>query len=96
MARRYDIVKGDLTSAGGTVQRGDSHDTLHAREQAYDGDPVWCPVCLTMGRIECAGKRLATKGPDGREAALSDDVCACKCAVKPRLMHSQDASYSGT
>ncbi len=87
--RRYDILKGDLTTAGGTVEGGDAHDKVGDREQAYENDPVWCPACHTMGIVACAGPRLSMKGSDGREAALSDDLCICKCTPSPRLVPSQ-------
>ncbi|WP_183723755.1 MULTISPECIES: PAAR domain-containing protein [Paraburkholderia] len=93
MTRRYDIVKGDSTTAGGIVQNGDSNDMLNGREQAYENDPVWCPACNTIGRIVCAGRRLPMTAPDGREAALSDDLCVCRCSPSPLLIPSQDASY---
>ncbi|MBP0629588.1 MULTISPECIES: PAAR domain-containing protein [unclassified Cupriavidus] len=93
MARRYDITKGDLTTAGGVVAGGDGSDLLAGREQAYEGDPVWCPVCKTMGRIVCTGPRLSMQGPDGREAALSDDLCVCRCHPSPRLVPTQHTSY---
>ncbi|MCG5076155.1 PAAR domain-containing protein [Paraburkholderia tagetis] len=93
MTRRYDIVKGDTTTTGGVVLGGDSNDTLNGREQAYENDPVWCPVCKTVGRIVCTGKRWSMTGPDGREAALSDDLCVCQCNPAPLLIPSQGASY---
>ena len=49
--RRYDIVKGDSTTAGGIVQSGDGKDLIGEREQAYENDPVWCPACKAMGKI---------------------------------------------
>jgi uncharacterized Zn-binding protein involved in type VI secretion len=91
--RRYDILKGDRTTAGGTVEGGDGNDRVNNREQAYEDDPVWCPACKTMGRIVCYGPRLSMKGPDGREGALSDDLCVCGCNPSPRLIPSQYASY---
>ncbi|WP_322039879.1 PAAR domain-containing protein [Burkholderia diffusa] len=91
--RRYDIVKGDLTTVGGIVQGGDAHDLLGGREQAYETDPVWCPVCKTMGHIQCEGPRVSTTGPDGRQAALSDDLCVCVCTPPPRLVPSQQTTY---
>lgn len=91
--RRYDILKGDRTTANGTVDGGDTHDKVGDREQAYENDPVWCPSCNTTGRIVCTGPRLSMKGPDGREAALSDDMCACQCNPSPRLLPSQYTSY---
>jgi uncharacterized Zn-binding protein involved in type VI secretion len=92
MVRRYDILKGDKTTAGGTVAGGDEKDKVGDWEQALGNDPVWCPACQSMGRIVCFGPRLSTTGPDGREAALSDDLCVCKCSPSPRLIPSQDSS----
>ncbi|WP_321818644.1 MULTISPECIES: PAAR domain-containing protein [unclassified Paraburkholderia] len=91
--RRYDILKGDLTTVGGVVQSGDGQDLLIGREQAYEADPVWCPVCKTTGQIKCEGPRISTTGPDGRQAALSDDLCICLCTPHPHLVPSQDKSY---
>ncbi|WP_310731502.1 PAAR domain-containing protein, partial [Burkholderia pseudomultivorans] len=48
--RRYDIVKGDTTTVAGIVQGGDGADLIGGREQAYEHDPVWCPVCKTVGK----------------------------------------------
>lgn len=93
MARRYDILKGDRTTAGGTVEGGDGNDRVRDREQAYENDPVWCPACDTMGRIVCTGPRLSMTSPDGREAALSDDLCVCHCTPSPLLLPSQYTSY---
>lgn len=90
--RRYDILKGDLTTVGGKVDGGTSTDKVGDSEQAYEHDPVWCPVCKTMGKIACVGPRLPMKGPDGREAALSDDLCLCQCSPSPRLVSSQTRS----
>ncbi|GLQ52320.1 PAAR domain-containing protein [Dyella flava] len=91
--RRYDILKGDSTTAGGTVEGGDANDMVNNREQAFENDPVWCPACNTLGRIVCDGPRISMKGPDGREAALSDDLCVCRCSPSPRLIPSQSTSY---
>jgi uncharacterized Zn-binding protein involved in type VI secretion len=93
LVRRYDITKEDLTTAGGTVAGGDGSDLLAGREQAYENDAVWCPECKTMGRIVCVGPRLSMTGPDGREAALSEDLCVCRCDPSPRLIPSQHSSY---
>lgn len=93
MTRRYDILKGDSTTAGGTVEGGDANDKVGDREQAYETDPVWCPACNTMGRIVCVGSRQSMSGPDGREGALSDDLCVCLCNPSPLLIPSQYTSY---
>lgn len=90
--RRYDIVKGDMTTVGGIVQGGDGQDVLHGREQAYEHDPVWCPVCKTLGVIVCDGPRHSSTGPDGRQSALSDDLCRCACPTPPKLVASQSVS----
>jgi len=92
--KRYDIVKGDRTTVGGVVEAGDSSDMLNGQQQAYEGDPVSCPVCETTGKIRCEGPRQSTTGPDGRQSALSDDLCICKCSPSPRLVASQNASCS--
>ena len=93
MIRRYDIVNGDSTTAGGTVEVADGRDILGNREQAYEDDLVRCPACHSTGRIVCVGPRLSMTGPDGREAALSDDLCVCRCDPSPRLIPSQNISY---
>ncbi|QPS46294.1 PAAR domain-containing protein [Burkholderia humptydooensis] len=91
--RRHDIVKGDLTTVGGIVQGGDGGDLLNGREQAYEHDPVLCPACKTIGKIACDGPRISSTGPDGRQAALSDDLCICLCSPPPKLVASQSTSY---
>jgi uncharacterized Zn-binding protein involved in type VI secretion len=93
MVRRFDILKGDKTTTGGTVEGGDGTDMIGNREQAYEGDPIWCPACQTIGQLVCVGQRLSTTGPDGRQGALSEDLCVCKCSQSPRLIPSQSNSY---
>ncbi|WP_454738534.1 PAAR domain-containing protein [Cupriavidus necator] len=93
MIRRCDITEGNLTTVGGVVVGGDGSDLLGGRKQAYENDPIWCPACKTMGRIVCAGPRLSMRGPDGREDALSDDLCVCRCDPSPRLIPAQHSSY---
>lgn len=92
MIRRYDIMKGDKTTSDGTVLGGDANDRIGDREQAYERDEVWCPTCQSMGFIVCDGPRLSMKDPNGREGALSDDLCVCKCDPPPRLLPSQRLS----
>jgi len=93
MVRRYDILKGDKTTSGGVVLGGDSNDRVGDREQAYEHDEVECPSCEERGRIVCDGPRISMRGPDGRESALSNDLCVCKCSPAPRLLPSQNSSY---
>ncbi|WP_087046135.1 PAAR domain-containing protein [Caballeronia ptereochthonis] len=93
MPRRYDILKGDKTTMDGTVLGGDSLDRVGGREQAYERDEIWCPACRSIGLIVCDGTRLSMTGPDGRQGALSDDLCICACEPPPRLIPSQSSSY---
>ncbi len=55
--KRYDVVRGDATTAGGLIWGDDGNSLIDTREQAYDGDPVSCPVCTTIGEITCDGLR---------------------------------------
>jgi uncharacterized Zn-binding protein involved in type VI secretion len=93
MTKRYDLMKGDKTTTGATILNGDSNDMLGDREQAYESDPVACPVCKTIGRLVCVGPRLSMTSPDGREAALSDDICLCVCVPSSHFLPSQYTSY---
>jgi uncharacterized Zn-binding protein involved in type VI secretion len=91
--RRYDIRHGDTTTSNGRIQTTSESDTIDGLAAAYENDPVWCDACKTMGRIACVGPRVSTTGPDGRQQALSDDLCKCKCSPSPRLIASQTRSY---
>jgi len=93
MTKRYDLMKGDKTLNGAVILSGDPTDMLGDREQAYEGDPVACPVCKTIGRIVCLGPRHSMTSPDGREAALSDDICLCLCQPSSPFLPSQYTSY---
>lgn len=94
MNQRHDILNGDTTTTNGTVIATSRTEMLNGRALAYEGDPVWCPKCKTTGKIVCVGERLTSRGPDGREQALSYDWCLCKCDPKPRLIASQSESAS--
>lgn len=93
MTRRYDLMKDDKTYNGAVLLSGDSADMLGGREQAYEGDPVACPVCKTIGRLVCVGPRLSMTSPDGREAGLSDDISLCNCVPSSPFIPSQYSSY---
>ncbi|MEN7530314.1 MULTISPECIES: PAAR domain-containing protein [unclassified Cupriavidus] len=93
IVRRYGIRRGDRTTAGGVVEGGTAGAELGGRLQAFEHDPVWCPRCKSMGRIVCTGPRIPAKGPDGREAALSEDWCVCGCERTPLLVASQFDAY---
>lgn len=91
--KRYDIRHGDTTTRNGRVEATSQTDTIDGLAVAYEHDPVWCEDCKTTGYVECVGPRVATTGPDGRQQALSDDLCRCKCTPSPRLIASQTRSY---
>ncbi|RQQ30903.1 PAAR domain-containing protein [Burkholderia stagnalis] len=86
---RYVIFDGDHTTVAGLVQAKATSFALSGRQIAHEDDIVFCPMCRTIGRIQCDGPRLPVTGPDGRRVALSDDLCICKCSTPPRLVASQ-------
>lgn len=92
MNQRFDICEDDSSTAGGTVIATSRANLIGGRAVAYEGDPVWCPKCNTTGHIVCVGKRLPNRGVDGREQALSYDLCMCKCDPRPLLIASQNLS----
>ena len=45
------IREGDPTTTGGKVVKGSSHTTVEYKKAARISDPVWCPICSSMGFI---------------------------------------------
>ncbi|MEM5424531.1 PAAR domain-containing protein [Paraburkholderia ferrariae] len=88
---RYLILQGDKTTANGTVVATPTSIQFESRDVAHEGDDVQCPACNTTGKIKCDGPRQVMTAPDGRHAALSDDLCICKCDPPPKLMASQQS-----
>ena len=93
--KRYLILNGDKTTVSGTVQAVSSTIQLEGRDVAHEGDNVICPACDTTGKIRCDGPREVMTAPDGRHAALSDDLCICKCEPPPKLVASQQTFSIG-
>ncbi|WP_179401885.1 PAAR domain-containing protein [Burkholderia guangdongensis] len=87
--QRYLILNGDKTTANGTVIAMPATIQFEGRDVAHEGDEVQCPACNTTGKIQCDGPRQSMTAPDGRQAALSDDLCICKCDPPPKLIASQ-------
>jgi uncharacterized Zn-binding protein involved in type VI secretion len=87
--KRYLILNGDKTTVSGIVQAASTTIQLEGRDVAHEGDPVQCPACKTTGTIQCDGPREVMTAPDGRHAALSDDLCICGCEPPPKLIASQ-------
>lgn len=86
---RYMILDGDHTTVAGLVQAKPTSFALGGRHIAHEDDIVFCPMCRTIGKIQCDGPRLPMTGQDGRRVALSDDLCICKCSTPPKLIASQ-------
>jgi uncharacterized Zn-binding protein involved in type VI secretion len=88
MLDRYFITLGAPTTAGGRVTSANHAATIDDVPMALEGDTCWCPVCLSEGVIRPDGPRLSDTF-DGRELALADDLCVCKCSPPPRLVAAQ-------
>lgn len=90
--RRYHIRAGAKTTAGGTVRASATWYTLDGAPLARDGDPVDCPVCGITGAIQCVPPRMPQQ-LNGREVALSDDLCICNCSPIPKLIAEQTVKF---
>ncbi|BDT57942.1 hypothetical protein MasN3_14360 [Massilia varians] len=92
MLKRYNITLGATTTAGGKVISACTDNTINGVGAAREGDEVQCPKCNSVGIIEIDGPRLS-ETDNGRELALSDDLCICKCTPPPRLVAIQDYMF---
>ncbi|MGQ7939527.1 PAAR domain-containing protein [Paraburkholderia sp. D1E] len=73
--KRYLILNGDKTTANGTVQTTSTTVQLNGQDVAHEGDSAACPSCNTTERVQCDGPRQMMTAPDGRHAALREDLC---------------------
>lgn len=87
--RRYFIVLGDKTTAGGVVTQSLGSFKIHGGPVAFDQASIWCPACKSEGRICAVGPRRRMTMTNGREIAMENDLCICKCDPPPRLLASQ-------
>lgn len=55
---------------------------------ACEGDPIDCPACGTEGVIQCVTPRNLQQ-LNGKDIALSDDLCMCNCSPPPKLIPEQ-------
>jgi uncharacterized Zn-binding protein involved in type VI secretion len=86
--RRYTITLGAPTTSGGKVISASSGGKIDGAPIALEGDLVTCPQCKTAGKILCVGPRIPeTWG--GKNVALENDLCVCRCATHPRLLPNQ-------
>ena len=86
--RRYTITLGAPTTAGGKVMSASSEGRIDGVPIALEGDLVSCPVCQTAGKILCVGPRIPETW-NGKNVALENDLCICRCASAPKLLPSQ-------
>jgi uncharacterized Zn-binding protein involved in type VI secretion len=86
--RRYTITLGAPTSSGGRVISASSEGKIDGVPIALEGDLVSCPACKTAGKIQCVGPRIPESW-HGKNVALENDLCICRCAVPPKLRPSQ-------
>lgn len=88
MLKRYLITLGATTTAGGTVTSANSFRSVNGVNIAFEGDRVWCSTCNSEGVITLDGPRL-TELFNGKQVALQDDLCICRCNPPPRLVATQ-------
>ena len=86
--RRYTITLGASTTSGGKVISASSDGKIDGFPIALEGDLVTCPVCKTAGKILCVGPRIPETW-SGKNVALENDLCICRCVTPPRLLPNQ-------
>jgi len=87
MNRRF-IRKGDKTTCNGVVEDGIENSSFQGQPLAYLGGRVHCPACGTHGVIISDGAPR-TMTVRGKQVALENDLCQCKCEPLPKLIASQ-------
>ncbi|MEI7293630.1 PAAR domain-containing protein [Paraburkholderia tropica] len=86
--RRYLLRLGDKSTAGGVVLEGAENCTHHGIPITFIGAKVWCEGCKSHGYIESVGPRHSAT-MRGKQQALEDDICICKCSPPPVFSASQ-------
>jgi uncharacterized Zn-binding protein involved in type VI secretion len=76
------LIKGDKATNGAVIIGGSTMSSYEGMPTAREGDPVYCPVCKRNGAIVCVGPRWPSTD-DGKEEALSGDICSCDCRPPP-------------
>ncbi|MGZ3183759.1 MAG: PAAR domain-containing protein [Telluria sp.] len=90
--RRYAITLGSSTSSGGKVITAGSPMSIQGAPIALEGDVAFCGKCGHEGKIMCVGPRVPETWM-GRQIALQDDLCVCRCSEPPKLISSQTLKY---
>ena len=85
------ILSGDTTTSHGEVRVPPSTITASppARDISFEGSPVYCPACKSMGVTKCVLPFRPWTNPDKRQVNLDGDLCICKCPKPPRLKASR-------
>lgn len=91
MYQRRAIRDQDRSTSNGTVHARYNGCSINDSSLAFEGDPVYCPVCKTMGTTKCVMPYRPYTGWDGRQLNLDGDLCLCQCPVPPRLIGLNDA-----
>ena len=90
--RRYHVILGTKTTAGGEVISASSTRSLNGVKFALEGDKIYCPACRSQGVIRCHGPRLPETW-NGINFALEHDLCICGCKTPPTLLAAQFFSF---
>ncbi|WP_019450332.1 PAAR domain-containing protein [Cupriavidus sp. BIS7] len=85
---RCNLVKGDKSATGGQALEGIALCTIKGKEMAFLGAEVYCPACKTTGEIVGVGPRHPNNLM-GKQQALEDDICVCRCNPPPVMIASQ-------
>jgi uncharacterized Zn-binding protein involved in type VI secretion len=90
--RRYHITVGAKTTAGGVVKTASTVFSVNGVLLAVEGDLVDCPACRSQGMIQVVQPRFSDRF-NGKEFALGDDLCICKCNPPPKLIANQTVKF---
>jgi uncharacterized Zn-binding protein involved in type VI secretion len=90
--RRYFIMLGDRTTAGGIVMQGETASIANGQPFAYQDAKINCQSCMSEGHIHNVGPSR-TMMLLGKQIALENDLCICKCNPPPKLIASQDFAF---
>ena len=88
MLKRYLVTLGAATTNGGEVISAGHFRRVNGNPVALEDDQVKCPACRSVGVIRPDGPRMSER-VRGRQVALHDDLCVCKCTPPPRLVANQ-------
>lgn len=90
--KRSYIILGDMTTAGGVVIQGEPVYTANGKPLAYHEAKVYCHACKTEGYIRNIGPSRPMMLM-GKQVALENDLCICKCNPPPQLIASQSSAF---